>query len=691
MRHSFLAATLVGLAAEFASSASTFDPARPPAVPLAVRSPYLSTWLNDGSDGGNGGYLAGAWPTFWTGQVTAWTGLIRVDGIPYTWMGAPANYPTVVNQVAFSYTSTRSTFLMEVANKVSMNITFLSPVTPTDLMRQSLPFSYLDVTVESMDGASHNVEIYSDVSGEWSSGDPTAVIDWSYGSVNGVAYHTFARADQEQMTEINQQASWGNWYWSTADTTGLTYQSGGDVDVRGAFIEKGVLPNTQDTAYRAIDNNWPVFAFSKELGAVTGSVSTVFSIGYTQDEAVLFLGSGDDIEPVPSLWTSFFSSDLDAMSFFYNDYSTASELASTIDELIATDSVNAGGEDYLTITSLSLRQAFGGLAFAGTEAAPLVFLKEISSDGDTNTVDVIFPAHPVLLYTNPALLAYLLNPLYINQESGHYPNTYSMHDLGFFPIAGGYPAGNDEQMPLEECGNMIIMTLAYAQRAGDINYLNDHYPLLKQWAGYLVQESLIPANQLSTDDFAGTLANQTNLALKGIIGLRAMSEIATLTNNHADAQSFLNTANSYISQWQAFAINSAASPPHTTLAYGESTTWGLLYNLYANSLLGFTGFVPQSVYDMQSTFYPTVALEYGIPLDTRHTYTKSDWELWTAAIASPNTRNQFIERVANWINNTPTNRALTDLYYADTGDYANGAAFTARPVVGGHFALLALS
>ena len=44
---------------------SSFSPARPPAIPLAVKSPYVNTWQQAGSDGGNGGYLAGQWPTFW--------------------------------------------------------------------------------------------------------------------------------------------------------------------------------------------------------------------------------------------------------------------------------------------------------------------------------------------------------------------------------------------------------------------------------------------------------------------------------------------------------------------------------------------------------------------------------------------------------------------------------------------------
>lgn len=418
--------------------------------------------------------------------------------------------------------------------------------------------------------------------------------------------------------------------------------------------------------------------------------SALFSIGITQDDAISFLGAGSDMTTVPSLWKSYFDSDLDAMTFFYNDYETAAGLASDLDNKVASDSLAAYGQDYLTITSLSVRQSFGALQFTGTQDAPLIFLKEISSNSDIQTVDVMFPAIPLFLYLNPKILAYLMDPLFINQEDGHYPNKNAIHDLGTFPVAKGYPDGSDEPMPLEECGNMIIMALAYAQRANDDDYLSAHYTILKQWAGYLVDEALIPANQLSTDDFAGTLANQTNLALKGIIGLRAMAEIADKTGNSDDQSYYLNVSTSYISQWQELGINSAADPPHTTLSYGDGDSHGLLYNLYANSLLGFgTDFVPQSVYDMQSSFYPTVALEYGVPLDTRHTQTKSDWEHFCAAISSESTRAMFYQKHATWITETVTNRPLTDLYEAGTGDYP-GLQFTARPVVGGHFALLAL-
>ena len=52
---------------------------------------------------------------------------------------------------------------MDVAGVVEMNITFLSPLTPTDLMRQSLVFSYVDVSVTSTDGAAHDVQLYTDI------------------------------------------------------------------------------------------------------------------------------------------------------------------------------------------------------------------------------------------------------------------------------------------------------------------------------------------------------------------------------------------------------------------------------------------------------------------------------------------------------------------------------------------------
>lgn len=670
---------------------STFSPARPPAIPLAVKSPYLNTWLQAGQNGGNGGYLAGEWPRFWAGQVTAWTGMIRVDGTTYTWMGAPG--PQAVTQTSVQYTATSSIFIMTVGGKVGMNITFTSPITPDDFKRQSLLSSYMEARVYSIDGNGHSVQLYTDISAEWVAGDNRAIAQWDYGTTgDGVAYHKVYRQTPLEFSESFDQSNWGNWYYSTKNSSNLSFQSGTDKVVRGAFQSSGKLANMKDTNYRAISQDWPVFAYVSDFGTVQREThSTLYTIGLYQEEAIQFVGSSGQVQ-LPSLWTSYFSSETDAVSFFYNDYGGASRTARTLDNKIQADSIAAAGQDYATITTLATRQAFGATQFVGNSTKPYIFLKEISSDGNTQTVDVIFPFHPILLYLKPELLKLLLDPLFEYQESGQYPNKYSIHDLGaHYPNATGHPDGRDEPQPLEECGNMLIMALAYAQRAKDKAYLTQHYKILDQWTQYLIDEALIPADQISTDDFAGSLANQTNLALKGIIGIEAMAVIANITGNTATGVNYTNIAHSYIDQWQTLGIAHDANPAHTTLGYGLNDTHGLLYNLYSDRELNL-GLVPQSVYDMQSAFYPTVNKKYGVPLDTRHEYTKNDWEMFVAAVASTETRDMFVRELAQWINDTPTNLPVTDLYDVPSGDWPVGSGhFTSRPVVGGWFALLALN
>jgi hypothetical protein len=590
-----------------------------------------------------------------------------------TWMGAP-NGPALANQTHFEYTSTKSVFTLSVNGKVGINVTFLSPVEPSDLRRQSIPASYMNVDVFSIDGAQHKVQLYSDVSAEWASGDRSAVAKWDFGTINStpskradpdtgtstmqtvtvpasstaslnvsstvalssqtegtaaspaaasatasvsasnVVYHRFYRRDQQVFTENSDQASWGNWFYACKHD-GLTYSNGGvDADVRGAFISNGVLGNDLNTNYRPISSQWPVFAFALDLGSVGSSPkSALFTMTLSQEQAIQFEYDKNKVQQLPPLWTSYFSSELDLVSFYYNDWSHAQASATSIDKKVSKDSLANAGQDYLTITSLAVRQVFAATQLAGSQTSYHLFLKEISSNGDMQTVDVIFPAFPLFIYFNPDLGRLLLEPLFTNQEAGNWPAAYALHDLGTFPNATGHNDGNAENQPLEECGNMIIMALAVAQKiSGGAAYLNQHYKILKQWNDYLVLDSLIPSNQISTDDFAGSLANQTNLALKGIIGIEAMAMIANLTGHTADAKNFTNIAHNYITKWQQLGIAQGinGSLPHTTLAYGMPNTHGLLYNLYADAWVK-TNIVPLSVYMMQSSFYPTIAMQYG--------------------------------------------------------------------------------
>lgn len=132
-------------------------------------------------------------------------------------------------------------------------------------------------------------------------------------TADNIAYHRVYRQTQLLFSETNNQADWGYWYWATKNVANLTFQSGQDSVVRGTFRSNGTLSNTKDTNYRGINNNYPVFGFSVDLGSVKRSVNTLFTLGLTQKEAIQFDGK-NGIVPLNSLWTSYFSSETDAVS-----------------------------------------------------------------------------------------------------------------------------------------------------------------------------------------------------------------------------------------------------------------------------------------------------------------------------------------------------------------------------------------
>ncbi|KAI0770848.1 DUF1793-domain-containing protein [Irpex lacteus] len=675
------------LAAPAASWTST--PFSPASIPLAVRSPYLSAWLNQGS----GTALNADWPRFWTGSILGWAGYVKVDGTAYNFLGVPAVSGTTSQkavQKSFSFTSTQSTFVLS-AGPVDLTVNFLSPVEPTDLVKQSLPFSYFTVSAKSTDGKAHSVQVYSDISAEWITGDNSLTANWTT-TVGDTIIHQAQLENQSTFSENGDHIQQGSAYYAIQQTSGTTYQTGQDVVVRAQFINNGKLTNTQDTQFRAVSDRWPVFAFAQDLGNVQAASSpVVVAVGHVRDPAVQYIVTGGALQNRSLFFWSQFSSVKDAVTSFLKDYSAALTRAQAFDSKVQSDA-SVISTDYASIAALSVRQAFGATELTVSKNSAggfntsdvLMFMKEISSDGNVNTVDVIFPSWPILLYTNPTLGKYLLLPLFEYQASGQYPNKWSVHDMGaHYPVANGHNDGRDEAMPVEESGNMLIMTLSYTQKSNDKTLISKYFNLLDQWTQFLITDSLIPANQISTDDFAGSLANQTNLAIKGIIGIKAMAAIADLVGDSARSSNYSNIASSYVQQWQKFATSSTVK--HLTLSYGDDSSWGLTYNLYADKLLG-TNTFPQSVFDLQTSWYSTVVNSFGVPLDTRHTYTKSDWEIWTAAIvSSTSVRDTFIKSVRNYAADGKSSQPLGDWYETTDGSVEG---FRARPVVGGHFALV---
>jgi hypothetical protein len=633
---------------------------------------------------------------------------------------------------------------------------FFSPVTPKDICRSSIPISYLTTTVESTDGQPHNVRFYSDVDGAWIAKDRNKTLVWDlHGQnrpANGTASSLYSwivgQASPTLLSEDGDFPQWGNLSY-TASSSGVnnfTYQSGYSNDVRTSFVLNHSLSNVLDTNYRGWGNNQPVFAFSHDVGSVS-TASIRYTIGSIQTPIINYLTKSGTIQLQP-WWQKCYGDMYALIDFHWNDFNSAQVLAAQFEQKLQDDVAayyrgessmstnnhtrrdnqpyvfdpdNAYGyldpnqdysgigvpgvseaQGYYSIVALSARQVMGAYVYAvppassGSYTDVMMFQKEISSDGNVNTVDVLFPAMPYFLWANPEMLRYTLQGLFENQEAGLYPNGYSMHDLGSnFPQATGHVDGKDEYMPVEESGNMILMAYAYYKFASDqaaaAAWLSQHYALIRQWAQYLVEFSLVPEAQLSTDDFAGTLANQTNLAIKGIVGLQAMSAIANVTGKTDDVEQFGATAKAYYNMWETMAID--PSGKHTLLAYQWRSSWGMLYNIYPDRLLDL-GIVSPAIYNMQSAWYPRVSQEFGIPLDNRHHYTKSDWLLWTAATCEPQTRRLMVTSLAAWLNSTATYGPFTDSYetvaYGDYPTTPGRILFMARPVVGGHFSLLAL-
>ncbi|NII09882.1 glutaminase family protein [Oleiagrimonas sp. C23AA] len=676
---------------------ATVKPIRPPAVPLAVRQPYLSTWLP-------ATILPGTSPQFWHGSPTGMAGMVRVDGETYLFMGdgkitrnvpdgnhgkahSIEDFPRALEQTVLEVTATRSRFTLQ-GGGIELVVEFLSPVEPGDTRRQSMPLSYVHVSVRSLDGKAHHVQLYMDMAGNWASAEHDQAVKASASQAKGMQAWSLTLANPKPLSEQKEFAAWGHTVWATAAGAHVSHQAGKDVDVRGHFAAHGTLDGS-DTAPSQIKDG-PVYGLAVELGQVTGSEQrTDFIIGQVRETCINYLGT-----PLRALWTRHFPHWQDMLAFFHGDAGAARKRADLLDARVRRDAHTAGGHSYEGLCALALRQAYGGTELViGPDGEPWAFLKEISSDGNMSTVDVVYPAAPVWMYLDPDYLRLLLVPLLHYAEKGGWPKPFAEHDLGSsYPQASGHNDGKEEDMPVEETGNMLIMVAAYLKRAARADartFARRHYRILKQWAGYLERELPDPGFQNQTDDFAGSIAHSVNLALKGIIALAAMGQIASAAGHDDEATHYQARARKDMAFWAEHAKDPNAA--HLDLTYhgkgGGDGTWGTLYNGFADVLLG-TGLIPESIRRMQAKWYAQQSNAFGLPLQVPHSYAKSDWELFTAAwLADQPVAQQLIDRVYAYADTTPDRVPFSDLYNTVT---ARRTAFSARPVQGGIFAPLAL-
>jgi hypothetical protein len=320
---------------------------------------------------------------------------------------------------------------------------------------------------------------------------------------------------------------------------------------------------------------------------------------------------------------------------------------------------------------------------ADIDGQPMLFSKENDSNGCIDTVDVTYPSSPFFLLFNPKLLQAQLEPVMRYASLPRWQFPFAPHDLGTFPLANGQVYGGGElteedQMPVEESGNLLIMIAALGRAEGNWQFAKTYMPQLNKWAAYLEENGFNPENQLSTDDFAGHLAHNTNLSIKAIIALDAFGEIAHGVGDEAQAKHYHSTAQAMAAKWQSMALEG----DHYKLAFDQPNTWSQKYNLVWDKLLDLHLF-PSSVAKAEWNFYETKMQRYGLPLDNRKTITKLDWEFWTASLSDdPKQFADLTHRTVVWADETTSRVPLTDFYDTVSG---RQMAFQARSVVGGIF------
>jgi hypothetical protein len=367
-----------------------------------------------------------------------------------------------------------------------------------------------------------------------------------------------------------------------------------------------------------------------------------------------------------------------------HDYQSLMDRCRSFDEALVADLKAAGGERYAALAVLAYRQSLAAQKLAADiDGTPLLFPKENFSNGCIATVDVIYPAAPELLLFNAELAKASLRPVLEYAALPRWKFPFAPHDLGTYPKANGQVYGGgerteDDQMPVEESGNMLLLLTAVARMEGKADFAAHDWPSLKKWAGFLKDKGLDPENQLCTDDFAGHLAHNVNLSLKAILALGGYAELCKMRGLKEEAASFRRLAEQFVQKWAAMADDG----DHYRLAFDKPGTWSQKYNLIWDKVLGLNLF-PASVTDKEIAFYLKKQNKYGLPLDVRKDYTKLDWTIWTASLArSPQDFEALVAPVYAFADESPSRIPLTDWYGTIDGKMVG---FQARSVVGGVF------
>ncbi len=516
---------------------------------------------------------------------------------------------------------------------VHLTLTFFTPALPADLMILSRPVTYISWDVRSVDSATHAVSVYLDCSSLLAVNTSSESVVWSRAKVGATELLSVGSADQHVLGASGDdlRINWGHFYLAAPDSSNEKLAPVNGREARQMFSTSGALPDADALDMPATPRaGAPVLAAAIDFGNVAAQpVSRHLLVAYDDQFSIEYL-----YRKLRTYWRKDGANFADLLRKSVAEYDSLLQRSIAFDNQLTADLTAAGGRKYAELSVLAYRQAIGAHKLvADTDGTPLFFAKENFSNGCIDTVDVFYPSAPLFLLLNPKLVEGQMKPIldYASLPRWRWP--FAPHDLGTYPLADGQVYGGGElteenQMPVEETGNMLILTLAVARAEGNPNLARAYWPLLTKWADYLRAKGLDPENQLSTDDFAGHLAHNSNLSIKAIEAVASYAELAKLLGESARAADYRSTAKQMADQWERM----AADGDHYRLAFDKTGTWSQKYNLVWDKVLGLSLF-DRNIARKEMYFYLLHQNEFGLPLDNRRTYTKLDWIVWTATLA----------------------------------------------------------
>jgi hypothetical protein len=672
----FLRLGALASAPAMAALAQQLAPLRPPAVPLVVHDPYFSIWsmVDRLTDEGT---------KHWTGKPNSLSAAIRIDGKTYQVMGRERSGGAVLDQVRLEVLPTRTIYEFSGAG-IRLELTFFTPALPADLDVLSRPLTYIEWQAAATDAQAHAVAFYLDAASNLVVNTPDQPVSWGRYLLDGQTVLRMGSREQPILAKRGDdlRIDWGYLYLAADKPDGVSAAAAPHDAMRAAFESSGRLPDSDNLAVPAEGRRDPldVLALSFDMGNVSARpVTRYLTIAYDDLYSIEYFERRER-----PWWRRNGAGMPDLLRAARQEHDTLLARGKAFDDELMADMRKLGGEKYARLAALAYRQTLAAHKLvADADGTAMYFPKENFSNGCIATVDVIYPSSPFTMLFSSRLLKAQLQPVldYARMPRWRWP--FAPHDLGQYPQANGQVYGGGEkteedQMPVEESGNMLIMVTALARIERNAAFAEKYWPQLTKWAEYLKEKGLDPENQLSTDDFAGHLARNANLSIKAILALGSFGLLADMTGRKEQAALYRETSQEFARKWMEL----AADGDHYGLVFGKPGTWSQKYNLVWDRLLGLNLFPPELV-RKEIAFYETKQNKYGLPLDNRKDYTKLDWLVWSATLAGSATDfEKLIAPAYEWLNESPSRVPLTDWYDTVTGKQQG---FQARSVVGGIF------